>query len=107
MTIQFQTLSDGSKLIKSAHQIKAQINPNASVQKFQEIQKKGALQSFFLFFPPVATHWIPANQILIVGHCRKPDDGDNGVENEGDEEVLVQRDPLATQAPTSKFQNNK
>lgn len=48
------------------------------------------------FFFPLVTHWIPANQILVVGHCRQPDDGDDGVENKGDEEVLVQGDPLAT-----------
>lgn len=52
------------------------------------------------------THRIPANHILIVGHRRQPDDGDDGVEDEGDEEVLVQGDSLATQTPASKLKKN-
>lgn len=50
----------------------------------------------FLFACSGVTHWIPPNQFLIVGHRRQPDDGDDGVENKGDEEVLVQGDSLAT-----------
>lgn len=53
------------------------------------------------------THRVPADQILIVGHRRQPDDGDDGVENEGDEEVLVQGDSLAAQAPANQVETSK
>lgn len=46
------------------------------------------------------THRIRGHQGLVVGHGREVDDGDDGVTDEGEEQVFVQSNPLATQAPT-------
>lgn len=48
------------------------------------------------------THGIPLHQLLVVGHSCQPDDGDDRVQDEGEEEVFVERDPLAAQAPARR-----
>lgn len=48
------------------------------------------------------THRVSLHQLLVVGYRCQPNDGDDGVQNKWEEEVFVQSDPLAAQAPTRK-----
>lgn len=45
------------------------------------------------------THRILGHHVWVVDHAHQVDDGDCRVEHVGAEEVLVQGDPLAAQAP--------
>lgn len=57
------------------------------------------------------THWVFLYHLLVVCHRCEPNDGDDRVQNKREEEVFVQRDPLAAQTPTgggktSRWQDN-
>lgn len=45
------------------------------------------------------THWVSPHHFRIIDHSYEVDDGERGVEHVGEEEVLVECDPLAAQAP--------
>ena len=45
------------------------------------------------------TYWISLHYICVVDHCYEVDEGKGGVEDIGNEEVLMKRDPLAAQVP--------
>lgn len=49
--------------------------------------------------PRGVTHRVAVGVSLFLHHRREPNHGDDGVQHEGEEEVLVQRYPLAAQTP--------
>lgn len=46
------------------------------------------------------THRVFLHHLLVVCHRSEPNDGDDRVQHKREEEVFVQRDPLAAQTPT-------
>lgn len=53
------------------------------------------------------THRIVVRVSLFLHHCCEPDNGDDGVEHEREEEVFVERYPLAAQTPEDTFHRLK
>ena len=49
-----------------------------------------------------ATHRVSGNNFRIIDHSYEGDDGEGWIEHIGAEEVLMQGDPLAAQAPVWK-----
>ena len=45
---------------------------------------------------------VACDQLLVVRDGGEPDDRDNGVEDEGHEHVLMERDSLAAQTPENR-----
>lgn len=45
------------------------------------------------------THRIVVRVSLFLHHCCEPDDGDDGVQHEGEKEVFVECYPLTAQTP--------
>lgn len=52
------------------------------------------------------TYRVAGPQLLVVGY-REPDDGADGVEDKGQEHVLMEGDPLAAQTPNGRIRTER
>lgn len=54
-----------------------------------------------------STYRVAGPQLLVVGYSREPDDGADGVEDKGQEHVLMEGVPLAAQTPNGRIRTER